>query len=209
MNIISKFEVYEDLKGKEFILKMREKRTVLLVGNCEGVKFRLAGEGAELVLLGVAVGRNKEEVKVKVEVEHAAPKTRAEIILRGVVYGGAKVNLYGSVKVVKGAKGADDSLQENLLLIGEKARGEVYPEMEIEEDNVVAKHAATVGRVDQEQLFYLASRGLTESEAEKLLIKGFLRAIFERIPEGERDKIGESGISTNDSEFSPIIWENW
>lgn len=182
-----------DKRVKETIIKRGEKETVV-VGS-EAIKISLVGEGAEVRVLGMLVGRGEELREMSVEVVHAAPKTKAEIILKGVVFDGAKINIRGSVIINKGARLAEDSLREDVLLVGEKARGETYPYLEIEENDVVAKHAATVGQIDREQLFYLMTRGVGKLDGENLLVKGFFEPLFESVSSAQRAKMLEM-IST-------------
>lgn len=183
------FEIVES--GKEVNLSMGagEKKIVLLLGGGGPSTFRLRGEGAELTLLGVIVGQGNDDLLMEVEVIHEKPRTKAEIILKGAVFDEAKVNIKGSVKINKGAKISEDQLREDILLLGKGARGEAYPYLEIEENDVVAKHAATVGRLDREQMFYLMSRGLSDKESESLLVRGFLMGVLERVPKENGDKI--------------------
>lgn len=183
------FLVFKREGAADLFLVAGEKKTALLLGG-GSARFRLMGEGAELTLLGVIVGQGSDELSMDVEVIHERPKTKAEVILKSVVLGEAKVNIRGSVKINKGARGSEDLLRENVLLLGEKARGETYPYLEIEENDVVAKHGATVGRLGEEPLFYLMSRGLSEKAAQSLLVRGFLAEVLERIPAAESDRIG-------------------
>ena len=87
----------------------------------------------------------------------------------------ATARVSGLIKIKKKAQGSDDFLEERTLLLGKEVRIEALPYLEIEADEVRASHAATSSAVDEEQLFYLKSRGLDQAEAERLLITGFLR----------------------------------
>lgn len=97
-----------------------------------------------------------------------------ETEVRAVVEDGGELKLRGKIVVEKEAVGAEAFLRFKVLLLGENARVEVDPELEILCNEVKAGHAAAVGRIDEEQLFYLTSRGLTREEAVKLIVKAFL-----------------------------------
>src|SRR3989344_9349435 len=85
------------------------------------------------------------------------------------------------IKIVKDANGVDDFLEMRLLLLDSKSQAVAEPKLEIEANEVKASHAATVGKIDEEELFYLQSRGVKRTEAEKLVIDGFLSEVVSRI----------------------------
>jgi Fe-S cluster assembly protein SufD len=173
---------------KEVVLKRQEKKTLIVLSDSSTtVRVRLIGEGAAVKVIGILIGRNGE-TGLTAEVVHEAPGTVGEIVLRGVVFDGKAV-VKGSVKILKGAPLSRDELREDLLLVGDKARGEAYPYLEIEENDVSAKHAATVGRIDREQLFYLLSRGVSGEQAQRMIIQGFLSSVIQDVPEEQGGKI--------------------
>ena len=97
-----------------------------------------------------------------------------EIEVKAVVLEDALFVAKGKIVVAKGIRGVEAFLRFKVLLVGENARAQVIPELEILSNDVKAFHAASIGRIDTEQMFYLMSRGMTKSEAEKLIIKAFL-----------------------------------
>ncbi len=102
------------------------------------------------------------------------PNKQQHYLMKAVVEDGGLLELYGKIKVMQTAVGTDTFLRQRVLLLGEKSRAVVVPELEIQTNEVKAGHAASIGRIDEEQLFYLMSRGLSKSEATKLLVKAFL-----------------------------------
>lgn len=102
------------------------------------------------------------------------PGQIGQVVIKAVVLAGGSLKLKGLIRIMKGAEASQAFLRMNVLLAGDGARAEAIPELEIETDDVRAAHAATVGRIDEEQLFYLMSRGLTRSKAVKLIIEAFL-----------------------------------
>jgi Fe-S cluster assembly protein SufD len=96
--------------------------------------------------------------------------------------GEATTILNGITKIEKGAEKANGEQAENILMLSEKARGDANPILLIDEDDVKAGHAASVGRVSEESIYYLMSRGIDRQEAERLIILGFLEPVVAEIP---------------------------
>jgi len=148
------------------------------------IVLRLNRVGKEEELVIVFAGKGDDRIDLDVSAIHSAPKTKGRVTLRGVLRDRASARVRGLIRINKGAQGSDDFLEERTLLLGKGARIEALPYLEIEADEVRASHAATSSTVDEEQLFYLRSRGLNQAEAERLLITGFLR----KAVAGEEDK---------------------
>jgi Fe-S cluster assembly scaffold protein SufB len=119
------------------------------------------------------VGRN-ERVEMETLSVFDKPKQQGEVEIKAVVLAGGSLNLKGVIKIGKGIEGVEAFLRQRVLLVGPGARAVAIPELEIESNEVKASHAASVGRIDEEQLFYLQSRGVTREEAVELVIKAFL-----------------------------------
>lgn len=141
----------------------------------------LAGEGAEVEITGLVLAKGMEEKTLEAYITHAAPNTKSNINVRGVLRGKSKFDFRGNVKIEKGAKGADAYLRSDVLLFDEAKMGDDTPALEILEPDVKAGHAATIGKVDENMLFYLMSRGLSRKQAEKLLVEGFVGPIMKLI----------------------------
>lgn len=99
---------------------------------------------------------------------------KEEIEIKVVVEEGGKLEAKGLLKIAKNVSKIDVFLRYKVLLLGKNSWATVKPELEIESNDVKAGHAASIGRIDEEQLFYLQSRGLSRQEAEKEIIKAFL-----------------------------------
>jgi len=117
---------------------------------------------------------NGQNTEIETLMEFKAPKTQGNTLIKVVVMPGGKLNLKGVIKINKGAELVEAFLRQSILLIGENSMATAIPELEIESNEVKASHAASIGRVDEEQLFYLMSRGLNRDEAVKLIIEAFL-----------------------------------
>jgi len=145
----------------------------------------LAGENASVEVIGLVLGKLDEEKALEAYITHAAPNTKSNVIVRAVLRGRSKFDFKGNVRIEKGACGADAYLRSDALLFDEAKMGDDTPALEILEPDVKAGHAATVGKVDEQMLFYLMSRGLSKVQAEKLLIQGFIEPIRHKIQGGE------------------------
>ena len=107
------------------------------------------------------------------------------ILQDGVIMDRATLTFNGIGLIEKYAKGADAQQESRVLMLSEKARGDANPILLIEEFEVTAGHAASVGQVDEEQLYYLMSRGLSREAAEYLVVRGFLGPVIVQMPSAE------------------------
>jgi Fe-S cluster assembly scaffold protein SufB len=174
------------MKKISVTLKENEQKIVPLVwvnGSGEiSVNARLVGRGAKLNLVGAFFLSNNDEVKLDINIDHAAPDTNSDMLIKSVLTDRAIGNFYGLVKIKKGAKNTDTFFREDALLLSDTAKAEAIPSLEIDENEVKAGHASTVGPVDEEQLFYLQSRGITHKEAKALVVRGFLHPVLGKLP---------------------------
>lgn len=131
-------------------------------------------KGEEKELIGIVKAYEVGDYEINLLSEHKVGKSKCRVDVRGVVRGGARVKIKGLVKIDEGAKQSDSFLSMKLLLLDDKSMAVAEPELEILNNEVKASHSASVGRIDEEQLFYLETRGISRVEAENLIIKGFL-----------------------------------
>ena len=159
-------------------------------GKEDGISYtvRLVGDGASVRLVGIFLGKGQKEITFNTTVIHESLHTTSRTELRGVFFDRAFFNNDGLITITKGAKGADGFFRSKILLFGD-AKGRSVPSLEIEENEVKAGHASTVGRPDEQQLFYLRSRGLSEQEAERLIISGFFDPVLKYFPKEEQKEI--------------------
>lgn len=160
---------------KIIVNKNQNRFVPLLLGeNRKALDIILAGEGASVEILGLLVASGKRQTALEIYITHAAPRTKSEVKVKSVLRGRSMFSFRGNVKIEKGAKGADAYLRSDTLLFDEAKMGDDTPALEILEPDVKAGHAATIGKVDEQMVFYLMSRGLSRAEAEKLIIEGFI-----------------------------------
>lgn len=157
----------------------------------------LSERGAKLNILGLLLGRGQQELELKINVTHGAPDTKSEVILKGVLVDRAKINFEGLVNIEKGSKGTNTWLGSHLLLLSDQSRGRAVPSLEIKENDIKAGHAATVGKINDLEIFYLMSRGLSAIEAKWLIVDGFLQSILTKFPESLSKKAQQFMIKSH------------
>src|ERR1035437_1921594 len=142
----------------------------------------LRGEGATAEVISVAVAGKGQHQDTGAKAIHLAPNTRSRIISKSISKDGGRTTYRGQLKVVPGATGVVASVRCDALLLDEGSRSDTYPYIAIQEDDTTMTHEATVGKISQDQVFYLMSRGLTENEATNLVVQGFLEVFTKELP---------------------------
>ena len=102
--------------------------------------------------------------------------------MQAILFDSARLTIEPLVRIIKGSRGADTSVTLRTILAGNNARDTSQPYLEIDENNVKARHSATIGKIGDDELFYLQSRGLEKSEAEKIMIMGVINEFMKYIP---------------------------
>lgn len=152
----------------------------------------LIGDGSIGDSKTVVVGRGEQTQNFTTSIVHFGKNTEGYILKHGVMKDSATSIFNGIGKIEHGATKSNAEQSSRVLMFNEKARGDANPILLIDEDDVTAGHAASVGRVDPLQLYYLMSRGITKVEAERLIIHGFLAPVVNALPiEGVRKQLDE------------------
>src|SRR5699024_1293065 len=113
---------------------------------------------------------------------HAAPNTHSSIVSKSVARSGGRAGYRGLVHVHPGAEGSSNNVLCDALLVDNVSRSDTYPYIDIREDDVTLGHEATVSKVSEDQLFYLMSRGMEETEAMAMIVRGFVEPIARELP---------------------------
>jgi Fe-S cluster assembly protein SufD len=144
---------------------------------------RYAGPGGQAELLGLYFADAGQHLENRLFVDHNEPKTRSNVDYKGALQGrGAHTVWIGDVLIRKAAEGIETYESNKNLVLTDGCRADSVPNLEIETGEIVgAGHASTTGRFDDEQLFYLRSRGISESEARRLVVHGFFADIIRKI----------------------------
>ncbi|WP_243299100.1 Fe-S cluster assembly protein SufD [Bacillus litorisediminis] len=142
----------------------------------------LIGDGSNGDTKSVVVGSGDQKQNFTTKVVHFGKNSNGHILKHGVMKDKASSIFNGIGKIEHGASKSDAQQESRVLMLSEKARGDANPILLIDEDDVTAGHAASVGRVDPIQLYYLMSRGISRKQAEKLIIFGFLAPVVNQLP---------------------------
>jgi Fe-S cluster assembly protein SufB/Fe-S cluster assembly protein SufD len=166
----------------------RDARINWTVGHIGGGTTRsrmesvLNGPGAGAEDVEVVFGSEAQRFDVVTDLTHESTHTTGHVLARGVLRDQARSIFKGMIRIEEGAKNSNSYLAEHAMILSKKARADAIPGLEIKTNEVKATHSGSVSQVDEEQIFYLMSRGLTESEAQRLVILGFLHPAVQRIP---------------------------
>ncbi len=170
--------VVDTLENVTITLEEGAKLTYIYCGfdglqQTKKITFEFAGREAELKFLGLIIGSGKNEFTFETISHHKVPQTKAHYFVRAAMFDHSKVDYKGNIIIEKPAQITDSYLAHHTLLLSDFARARTIPALEIEADDVKAGHAATIGKVDEEVMFYLQSRGIDKKQAEILQISGF------------------------------------
>ncbi len=162
---------------------------VLGFGAANGKVFQntiLEGEGAEGKVTGAYALTGRQHLDFDTTQEHAAAHCVSDLAFRGILNGRSSAVWRGMIKVDRDAQQTDAFQESRNLLLTKKAHADAIPGLEILANDVRCTHAAAIAQLDKDQLFYLESHGLPDATSRRLIIEGFLAALVERFPEGER-----------------------
>lgn len=141
--------------------------------------FEKPGVNVELIVLYIL--HNDESVVLSTLSKHTVPNTSCEVKVGCVLYDFSKSDYLGRIQVLKNAQESKSTLSDKAVTMGDFVKNSSNPILEIEANNVTVSHGATTGGIQEDQLFYLMSRGFTKPEAEKLLVKAFLSDLLNNI----------------------------
>ncbi len=178
----------DTIPNGEIILKKNSK--LFLVGlvfngweDQRHLEIKAKATGAKCEMLFFILGKNNSNFSAKIEAYHQAPKTQIKASLRAALTDKSAGHIEGNWKIEKGASGANAYFSHHTLLLSEEAKAKTSPNLEIKTDDVKAGHSASVGKIDEDALFYLLSRGLEETDARTLLVEGFFEKDIINIPD--------------------------
>lgn len=163
-------------------------RLDLMVAGTGGAATRakleavLAAPGATARIVALAVAGGDQRLEYSTLQEHRAPETVSDLLFKSALRGRARLQWRGLTRVASGAAGADANQESRSLLLSDRAQARPMPVLEIEAHDVSrCSHGATVSSLDEEQLFYLMSRGLSSGQAETAIVEGFFRQALDRL----------------------------
>ena len=153
------------------------------------MNIELKGEGAEANVYGAYVCGADERVNVSVDMHHDVPHCNSRQLFKGIAGGSSKVDFYGKIIVAKDAQRTEAYQENHNILLSDAAKVDTKPQLEIYSDDVKCSHGATIGRLNEEEQFYMRSRGISLEDAKVLQMISFIAPVMENIPdETEREK---------------------
>jgi Fe-S cluster assembly protein SufD len=153
----------------------------------------LVGPNADAQVNGVMFTEGKQHLTYNTLQHHEAPACKSDLLYKGGLQDKSRLVWRGMIKVDPGAQKTDGYQRNDNLMLSDESRADSIPGLEIEADDVRCTHGATAGRVDDESIFYLRTRGLTRNEAIRTYVAGFFQQVFDRITiESVRNALGEA-----------------
>ena len=146
------------------------------------VESRLVGQGSTSEMLGIAFGDSVQHFDYHTLQEHAAPSTTSDLLYKGVLKDKARSVFSGLIRADYGAQKTNAFQLNRNLILSEGARADSMPKLEIMANDLRCTHGASTSRLNEDQIFYLMSRGLPRAVAVRMMVDGFLAEIFDRIP---------------------------
>jgi Fe-S cluster assembly protein SufD len=159
----------------------------LVIGVGDGttksnIETALRGAGATAQMLGILWGYGHQHTDYHTAQDHIAPHTTSDLLYKAALTDEAKSIFSGRIRVEKGAQGTDAYQTNRSILLSDHASAFPSPNLEIEANEVRCSHGASVGKVDQDQLFYLMARGIPRDTATRMIVEGFFSDVLEREP---------------------------
>jgi Fe-S cluster assembly protein SufB len=142
----------------------------------------MVGRGAKAEILSIAFAGKGQHQDAGAKAVHLASDTTSRITSKSISKDGGRASYRGLVRVIKGAKNVKANVVCDALLLDENSRSDTYPNIEIDEEGTTMAHEAKVGKIGEEQIFYLMSRGLTEAEAATMIVLGFIQPFTKELP---------------------------
>ena len=169
------------------------------------IEVSLTGEGASCDLSGLYLADGTQRVDYDVRMDHLVPGCRSNQLFKGVVAGSAVTRFNGLIKVVPDAQKTEAYQANHNLLLSETAKALTQPQLEIYADDVKCSHGATIGRLDENELFYMRSRGIPEAEARLLQQMAFVQEVLDKIAAPEVRGSLQERVSRRLREMASIL----
>ena len=148
--------------------------------------------GSEALSLLAFFPSGHQHMDLQATLRHLGARTIGHMLAKGVLSGHARAIYRGTSDIERGAKDSNSQQRENVLHLTAHVRSDAIPALYINENQLQAGHAATTGKIDEEQMFYMASRGLPRREAERLIVHGFFEPLLQRLPvQAARERLDE------------------
>ena len=185
------------LAPKKIVLERDSKVDIVMIvmpGVSCDVKLdvTLKGEGAEANIYGAYMCGADERVKIAVDMHHDMPHCNSRQLFKGIAGGNSRIDFYGKIIVAQDAQKTEAYQENHNILLSDDAKVDTKPQLEIYADDVKCSHGATIGRLNEEEQFYMRSRGIPLEDAKVLQMISFLAPVIEKISDsGQREAISQ------------------
>lgn len=195
-------ELTKEKESLEYCLKKGIHLTLVLVLSRAVdtdvlVSVRLAGQGSSANVIGLVRGQGNNRISIHTEQIHEASETTSNLLFKVALFDQAKFSYHGLIRIEKPAQKSDAYQRNENLLLSRSVTARSDPALEILANDVRCTHGSTTGKINEDQLWYLTSRGISESVAKQLLVEGFFESAIAKIS----DTIGQEKIRS-------LLWQN-
>ncbi|MGB9883371.1 MAG: SufD family Fe-S cluster assembly protein [Microgenomates group bacterium] len=171
-----------NLENKSVIVFDKPGNYLVVFKNLSGEYwFKIISENVNVEIYGLFVGKNSDQFNIRTIQHHIAPNSSSNLLIKGVFFDKAKFFYRGLAKIEKNAQKSHAYQKNQNLVLSDEVDIDSRPDLEIEANDVFCTHGSTTGYLNPEQIFYLKTRGLSQKEAERILIEGFVAEIEEKI----------------------------
>lgn len=174
-------------------LKEKEQGVFFMLNRSGDITFELTGEGASAYVFAFFIGKKDDNGSLNISQQHLAPRTLSRVLVKSVLHDASAFAYRGTLHIASNATLSDASQENRNLLLSREAKAFSEPALEILTSDVRCHHAATTSPLNAEQLFAIEARGLSPTQAKKLLIDGFLQSsldtMSELISSQEKEKV--------------------
>lgn len=153
--------------------------------------LRLSRPGDNVNIYGIIIADKEKTYKINTLSDHLAKETKSRLHIKSITMDQSKFDFTGMIKIENEAQLSDAYLKNDNLVLSEDAKVNSSPQLEIMADDVKASHGVTISRVNEEEIFYLKSRGLDEFESKKLIIYGFLNDMLQKLGPKMYDEVNK------------------
>ncbi len=166
-----------------------------------------AEQGSDMRHTGLYITQGDEHLDLFTTDLHEAGRTTGDTVWKGALTGESRASYEGLIHIVKDAQDTDTYLQTHSMLLSPRAKGDAIPSLIVETDNVKASHGGTVGEIDEEQVFYMMSRGIPRPEAVRILVEGYFEQVIQRLHDPALEEMVRERIAQKIAEAEEDVRE--
>jgi Fe-S cluster assembly protein SufD len=166
-----------------------------------------AEQGSDMRHTGMYFTERDEHLDLFTTDKHEQGHTTGDTVWKGALSGESRASYEGLIHIVKGAQDTDTYLQTHSMLLSPRAKGDAIPSLIVETDNVKASHGGTVGEIDEDQVFYMMSRGIARPDAVRILVEGYFEAVIQRLHDPVLEQIVRGRIAQKIAEAEEDVRE--